>query len=74
MTPDKKALDLRKRIAQFLHGGKDTVLETSSFKEVGSVICDEIIEEIRGLEQNCVMEFPMALEYWNKVKGEIEKI
>lgn len=74
MTPDKKAIDIRNKIAHFLHGGKDTRLEDASFKEVGSILCDEVIAEIEDLQQNCVMEFPMALEYWQQVKLNIQSL
>lgn len=38
------------------------------------VCCDEVIAEIEDLQQNCMMEFPMALEYWGKVKNHLQSL
>lgn len=43
-------------------------------KDCALICCDEVISEIEDLQQNCMMEFPMALEYWQQVKQEIEKL
>lgn len=68
MTPEEKAIKL---VAAFSADGDIPQI----FAE-GSAItcCDEVIAEIEDLQQNCLMEFPMALEYWKSVKEEIEKM
>lgn len=43
-------------------------------KECSLIAVEQIIEEIEDLQNNCQMEFPLALEYWNKVKEEINSL
>ena len=75
MTPKQKAQTLVKKYADELNIAIDhTRLLYNNAKHCAIVCCREVISEIEDLQQNCVMEFPMALEYWNSVKSEIEKL
>lgn len=78
MSPEEKAKELIGRFvphSKFNFGfGCSKEVETENAKACAIICCDEIIVEIEDLQQNCVMEFPMALEYWQKVKTYIQSL
>lgn len=75
MSPEEKAKELIGRFvphSKFNFGfGWSKEVETENAKACAIICCDEVIAEIEDLQQNCVMEFPMALEYWRQVKDKI---
>lgn len=66
MTPEEKAKELIDKFERYL-GGNNGII-------AAELCCDEVIAEIEDLQQNCVLEFPMALAYWQQVKEAIQKL
>lgn len=77
MTPEAKAIDLVQKfegLTAHPFDGKSNIRLSDSVRQRYLICCDEIIAEIEDLQQNCVMEFPMALEYWRQVKEKIQSL
>lgn len=73
MTIENKAVEITTKFG-YAAGTHLNDLVLSIAKRSAIICCDEVIAEIEDLQQNCVMEFPLALEYWNKVKQHIESL
>jgi|GEM_PF-6607485 len=74
MTPvEDKAKKLVEKFG-YCAGTYMNVVVLGIAKRSAKLCCDEVIAEIEDLQQNCVMEFPMALEFWTDVKSYIEKL
>jgi hypothetical protein len=71
MTPEDKA---RRLFADMRYRSPGTTAGRVLAKDHSVFCCNEVIAEIEDLQQNCSMEFPMALAYWNEVKKHIENI
>jgi hypothetical protein len=77
MTPEVKAIKLAQKFEGLVahpFDGKGNVRLNESVRQRSLICCNEVIAEIEDLQQNCAMEFPMALEYWHKVKTEITSL
>lgn len=76
MTPvENKAKELYKKYIDTLNIKNDMHPGPNPFAQAcATACCYEVIAEIEDLQQNCVMEFPMALAFWNDVKSYIEKL
>lgn len=77
MTPEAKAIDLVQKFEGLVAHSfdeKSNIRLSDSVRQRSIICCDEVIEEIEDLQQNCVMEFPMALEYWRQVKEKIKSL
>ena len=71
MTPEKKAVEL---IDKFHEHTKDIGSTKAHSRVCAFLVCNEVISEIEDLQNNCLMEFPLALEYWDKVKAHIHSL
>lgn len=71
MTPEKKAKEM---VYKFYPHSQDIGQSKYQSKASATICCDEVIAEIEDLQQNCAMEFPMALEYWQQVRIAIQSL
>lgn len=77
MTPQVKAIKLVQKFEGLVtkpFDGKGNIRLNELVRQRSLICCNEVIAEIEDLQQNCAMEFPMALEYWHKVKREITRL
>lgn len=66
MTPAAKAQELIQKFRHLAHTGRD--------KHCAHIVVDGIIEEVKDLQSNCLLEFPLSLEYWESVRSAISSL
>ncbi len=75
MIPEEKAKQLINKYILFTEKYIDGYVESdlTGAKNCAFIVIDEILNEYKSYNQSAIV-YDVALNYWNKVKQEIEKL